>query len=181
MVYRFKLVSNEKTNFSRTIEIDSEATFLQLRNAILDSVGYTKDEMDSFFICEDDWTRHQEVTLEDMGSTSDEDIYIMADTPLYDLVEEEGQKLSFVFDYFTERSFFMELQKIITGRDLSQPVCTVKMGEAPAQMVNLHEFENELDKKGAINEIPEELGDEYYAGEQYNEDEIADGFENIDL
>ena len=48
MVYRFKLVSDEVDNFSREIEIDSEASFLQLRNAILDSVGYSKDELDSF-------------------------------------------------------------------------------------------------------------------------------------
>ena len=43
MVYRFKLVSDEVSNFSREIEIDSENTFLQLRNAILESVDYTKD------------------------------------------------------------------------------------------------------------------------------------------
>ena len=48
MVYRFKLVSDEVSNFSREIEIDSENTFLQLRNSILESVGYTKDELDSF-------------------------------------------------------------------------------------------------------------------------------------
>lgn len=59
MVYRFKLVSDEVTNFSREIEIDSENTFLQLRNAILESVNYTKDELDSFFLCNDDWEREE--------------------------------------------------------------------------------------------------------------------------
>ena len=42
MVYRFKLVSDEATNFAREIEIDSDSTFLHLRNAILDSVDYSK-------------------------------------------------------------------------------------------------------------------------------------------
>lgn len=50
MVYRFKLVSDEASNFAREIEIDAESSFLLLRNAILDSVGYTKDDMDSFFL-----------------------------------------------------------------------------------------------------------------------------------
>ena len=46
MVYKFKLVSDEVSNFSREIEIDANSTFLQLRNAILDSVGYSKDDID---------------------------------------------------------------------------------------------------------------------------------------
>ena len=110
MVYRFKLVSDEVSNFSREIEIDSENTFLQLRNAILESVNFTKDELDSFFLCNDEWEREEEITLEDMGtSASDQDLWLMESTPLSELIEDEGQKLSFVFDYFTERSFCLEL------------------------------------------------------------------------
>ena len=74
MVYRFKIVSDEVDNFCREIEIDSDANFLELRNAILDSVGYTKDEMSSFFLCDEAWQKCEEITLEDMGSSSDEDI-----------------------------------------------------------------------------------------------------------
>ena len=44
------MVSDEVENFCREIEIDADANFLILRNAILDSVGYTKDEMNSFFL-----------------------------------------------------------------------------------------------------------------------------------
>ena len=106
MVYKFKLVSDEVSNFSREIEIDANSSFLQLRNAILDSVDYTKDDIDSFFLCDDEWQRQEEITLEDMGSSSDQDIWIMEDTPLNELIEEEGQKLVFVFNYLTERSFF---------------------------------------------------------------------------
>ena len=95
MVYKFKLVSDEVSNFAREIEIDSESSFLQLRNVILDSVGYTKDELDSFFICDDDWSRNEEITLEDMGSSSDQDVWLMDDTPLSEFLEDEGQKLMF--------------------------------------------------------------------------------------
>ncbi|MDE5957777.1 MAG: hypothetical protein K2G78_05660, partial [Muribaculaceae bacterium] len=90
MVYKFKLVSDEVSNFAREIEIDSESSFLQLRNVILDSVDYTKDELDSFFICDDDWSRNEEITLEDMGSSSDQDVWLMADTPLSEFLEDEG-------------------------------------------------------------------------------------------
>ena len=66
MVYRFKLVSDEVSNFAREIEIDSENTFLQLRNAVLDSVDFAKDELDSFFLCDDDLQKQEEITLEDV-------------------------------------------------------------------------------------------------------------------
>ena len=36
-----------------------------------------------------------------MGKDSDEDTWIMASTKLSDLIEDEGQRLVFVFDYMT--------------------------------------------------------------------------------
>jgi hypothetical protein len=143
MVYRFKLVSDEVTNFFREIEIDSENTFLQLRNVILDSVDYTKDELDSFFLCNDEWERMEEITLEDMGnSSSDQDIWIMENTEIGELIEDEGQKLVFEFDYLTERSFFMELKEIMPSRSLVEPLCTMKLGKAPKQSIDMDEFAN---------------------------------------
>ena len=66
MLFRFLILSDEVDDFKREIKIDSEATFLDLHNAILDSVGYTKDQMCSFFICEDDWSKKTEITLVEM-------------------------------------------------------------------------------------------------------------------
>ncbi len=177
MVYRFKLVSDEVSNFSREIEIDASSTFLQLRNVILDSVGYTRDELDSFFICDDDWSCNEEVTLEDMGSSSDQDIWIMDETPICDLVEDEGQKLMFMFDYMTERSFFMELKETIPGRNLKEPICTVSKGKAPKQTVNLEEFEVKIDK--AATAAKDDLDIEFYGDTEFNEDELPEGFDEM--
>ena len=150
MVYRFKLVSDEVSNFSREIEIDSENTFLQLRNAILESVNYTKDELDSFFLCNDDWEREDEITLEDMGTlSSDQDLWLMESTPLSELIEDEGQKISFVFDYMTERSFFMELKEMIPSRSLIEPICTLKRGKAPEQFIDMNDFDRKVDTKAS--------------------------------
>ena len=63
MLFRFLILSDEADDFKREIKIDSESTFLDLQNAILDSVGYTKDQMTSFFICDDDWSKKTEITL----------------------------------------------------------------------------------------------------------------------
>ena len=142
MVYKFKLVSDEVSNFAREIEIDSESTFLQLRNVILESVDYKKDELDSFFLCDEEWNKGEEITLEDMGDTSSyHDIWLMEETPIGELVEEEGQRLIFEFDYLTQRAFFMELKEIIPTRSLIDPVCTIKRGHGPKQTIDIKEVE----------------------------------------
>lgn len=42
MIFKFTILSDEAEDFIRIIEIDSEATFFDLHNAILDSAGYEK-------------------------------------------------------------------------------------------------------------------------------------------
>lgn len=180
MVYRFKLVSDEVSNFAREIEIDASSSFLDLRNAVLDSVGYSKDEMNSFFLCDDDWGVHEEITLEDMGdSSSDRDLWLMEDTPLDDLIEEEGQKLMFVFDYLTERSFFMEMKEEIPGRNLHEPVCTLKRGNPPRQSMDIDEFDAKLDE--AAKRVATDLDEDFFGDSQYNEDELPEGFDEMEL
>lgn len=174
MVYRFKIVSDEVNNFSREIEIDSDASFLELRNAILESVDYGKDELDSFFLCDDNWEKREEVTLEDMGSSSDQDVWLMADTPISDLVEDEGQKLIFIFDYLTERCFFMELRKILPGKSLKDPLCTRKEGKAPAREIDIEEFDAKVEKRIASEaaRAAEDFDEEMYGSDSYNEDDL---------
>ena len=63
MVFKFTILSDEVDNFVRVISIDSEATFLDLHHAILDSMKYEKNLLTSFFLCGDDWGKEQEITL----------------------------------------------------------------------------------------------------------------------
>jgi len=184
MVYRFKLVSDEVSNFMREIEIDSENTFLQLRNCILDSIDYTKDELDSFFLCNDDWEMEEEITLEDMGNiTSDRDQWLMESTPVSELVEDEGQKLVFQFDYMTERGFFMELKEIIPGRSLVEPVCTMKRGKAPKQFKELEEDAPRAGVKMVTPDVADmdtlDLNSFGEAG--FDEEDIDSGFDIMDM
>lgn len=179
MVFKFRIVSDEVNNFKREIDIDADDTFLSLRNAICESVNYDKNQMSSFFLCDSGWEKDKEITLEDMGTDSSEDVYLMEDTLLSDFIEDEGQRLIFVFDYMTERSFFMELKKTMPGRSLHEPVCSVAMGQAPAQFVDLAEFESKIDTKAAaLTDIDED----FYGSDEFNADELdADGFDEMNF
>lgn len=173
MLFRFLILSDEVDDFKREIKIDSEATFLDLHNAILDSVGYTKDQMCSFFICDDDWSKRNEITLVEMDTSSEEDNYIMEDTALEELLEDEHQKLLYVFDYMTERAFFMELREIVTGKDLDAPVCSKSVGLPPAQIVAFDEIETKT--IGSTD-----IGEDFYGDSEYDIDELdKEGFDGL--
>ena len=176
MVFRFLILSDEVEDFRCEIKIDSEATFLDLYNVIMDSVGYTKDQICSFFICEDDWSKNTEITLLEMDTSSDEDNYTMEETKLEELLEDEHQKLMFVFDNMTERAFFMELREMITGVDLKEAVCSKLVGQPPVQMLSFDEVDAKVAASGS-----DLMGEDFYGDSEYNIDELDEnGFEGLE-
>ena len=90
MIYRFTIISDEVDDFVREIQIDPEATFYDFHEAILKSAGYTNDQMTSFFICDDDWEKEKEITLEEMDDNPEMDSWVMKETQLSELVEDEN-------------------------------------------------------------------------------------------
>ena len=174
MIYKFTIISDEADDFVREIQIDPEATFLDFHNAIIQSVGYTNDQITSFFICDEDWEKGQEITLEEMDYGSEEDSFVMKNTRISELVEDEKQKLVFVFDQLTERSFFIELTEIIPGKDIKKATCTFKSGEAPKQVTDFDAFAANI---GAS----EDLGENFYGDESFDaEDFDPEGFDIAD-
>ncbi|MDR2232175.1 MAG: hypothetical protein LBE56_03510 [Tannerella sp.] len=164
MVFRFLIVSDEVANFKREIQISSEATFLDLHHAILDATQYKRGEMSSFFICDDDWRKKKEITLVDMGASSEADIFLMDETKLEELLTDEQQRLLYVFDYMTERMFFMELSEIITGKTLDEPVCSLSIGEPPVQFISFEDME-----KSITSHV---LDEDFYGDSDFNDDEL---------
>ena len=138
MIYRFTIISDEVDDFLREIQIDPDATFFDFHEAILKSANYTDDQMTSFFICDDDWEKEKEVTLEEMDNNPEIDSWVMKDTSISELIEDEKQKLLYVFDYMTERCFFIELSEIITGQNIAGAKCTKSVGNTPKQIGRAH-------------------------------------------
>lgn len=178
MIFRFLLLSDEVDDFRREIQIDGDATFLDLHHAISKSVNYKEDDMTSFFICSDDWEKEQEITLVEMDTSSEEDSYTMEATVLNDMLEDEKQKLMYVFDFLTERAFFMELREIIPGKHLDAAICTRKEGDAPTQHVEFDDIEASAVVSGTSAAM---IGEDFYGDESYDLDELdADGFDGLD-
>ena len=170
MIYKFLLLSDEVDNFKREIQISSQATFLEFHNEILKATGYDENQLYTFFICGDDWSKQTEVTLIEMDTSSEEDSYVMDVTLLEELIEDERQKLLYVFDQLSERVFFIELHEIITGKDLKSPVCSKSVGEPPKQNVDFDLI---------ANDITTDLDENFYGDDAYN-DEDLEGLDGLD-
>lgn len=87
MIYRFTIISDEVDDFVREIQIDPEATFFDFHEAILDAAGYSHDQMTSFFICDDDWEKEKEVTLEEMDNNPEIDRKFNKETTFCQVIE----------------------------------------------------------------------------------------------
>lgn len=182
MVYNFRIVSDGPENFKREIKIDAQASFLDLKNAICEAVGYDKYMMDSFFICDDDWSKRKEITYEDMSLDTDQEAWLMEDAILEDFIDDDGQKILYTFDYLTDRSLFMEMTEMIPNKTLKDPVCTLSLGNAPAQTVDMDEFDAQLDAKITKAIVEEDIDEDLYGSESFDVDELdAQGFDEIDI
>lgn len=173
MVFRFLILSDEVEDFRREIQIDPDLTFGDLHRAIIKSLDFKDGEMSSFFICDDNWEKELEITLTEMDTSSEEDSHIMDESVLNDFLEDEKQKLMYVFDYMTERALFMELREIITGTNIDGAVCTKSIGDAPQQFIDFDTFE--------AKEVSIDTGENFYGDEGYDLDELdAEGFDGLD-
>lgn len=178
MIYKFLLLSDEAENFSLEVRIDAEATFLQLNDTIIEALKYTKDQLTSFFVCEDNWERKTEITLFEMDTASDEDSWTMDKTKIRDFVEDVHQRLLFVYDMMGDRSFFMELRDIEFNANLDKPVTKLK-GTPPKQILSVEE----LDKKYPdMSASTIDIDNDYSSETGFNDDELdADGYSDLNF
>lgn len=176
MIYKFIITTDEVANFSREIEINSDATFLELNDAILDSVNYTKDQITSFFSCGRHWNMETEITLTDMDANPENDSYLMEHTFLDEFVKDEGDRLIFVFDQILERAFYIKLEEIKSG-ELDKAVCTHKEGNAPKQESTDDDIMNHLNTPSTSSIID----DSFYGDSEFDSEELdAEGFSDFD-
>ncbi|MBO6075023.1 MAG: hypothetical protein J6P74_07835 [Paludibacteraceae bacterium] len=175
MIYRIAFSCDEVNRFRRVFEADSDATFLELHKAILESVEYPDDQMTSFFMCNDRWEKEQEVTLVEMGSNMEYDNMVMDQTHLSDLLTDQGQRLIYIFDPMFERCFFGNLKEIKPGH-MTGVECVECIGKAPKQLESEENLDAILGKDGKGDL---DLDEDFY-GSGYDAGDIdAEGFQDL--
>ncbi len=175
MTLKLILFSQEVEDFVMEILIDEEAKFHKLHQLLLEECGYEERNGQCFLICDEDWHVNQHIHLTDDGSVgSDEDLYLMEKTAVNDFLEEEGQRIAYVFNPQKKRFFLMELTENIFGKPEQEPKITRKHGKAPAQDV-----EQTIGSEGGQVQQCSETAEEFQDDEEgFNDDELdMEGFE----
>lgn len=176
MIYKINFSSEEVDGFRRVFEADGEATFLDLHKAILSSVKYTDDQMTSFCLCNEDWEKEQEITLVEMDKNFEFDNMVMESTRLSDLLEEQGQRMIYVFDQMFERNFFGRVMEIKAG-NMDGVKCVESKGKAPKQLKEMESVESIVGKdgKGDLG-----LDEEFFGDNEFDAGELdSEGFQDL--
>jgi hypothetical protein len=121
----------------RDIEILQDNNFEEFHNAILDAYNFTKDEMASFYLCDENWEKLREIALFDMNLIpGKKEILVMFETKIGQIIRDEDQRLIYTYDFLNDWNFFIEVLAIneTNNSNLNDfPKLIKSYGEAPKQ------------------------------------------------
>lgn len=182
MTLKLTLFSQEKEDFVLEILIDSDARFSELHRLILDDCHYDEHERQSFLICDSEWRVRQRICLhEDEDVGFDEDINLMSRTRIGDFLEDEGQRLAYIFDPDGKRFFLMELTENVFGRTEKKAIVNRRHGTAPVQMCNSNPASRQggfEEKSSPAEETGGGLEEDFYGDEGFEVEELdPEGYE----
>lgn len=164
-IFHFRILVDQAEEVFRDIEIKSSDSFEDLHLAIVKAFEFSGDEIASFYMSNEEWDKGEEITQMDMGGMGDEGVKTMKDTPLNEMVFDQGQKLLYLYDFMRMWIFYVELMTVSKRQEnQTYPQVILTVGDAP-------------------DESAKELVDSFQVDFDENFDEgfeEEEGFENID-
>ena len=140
MICIFEVSSAEAPEFKRLIHIGTEHTFEDLHRTIQNTSNFDSSQLASFYLTDDLWRKQIEISSLDSGSSTPK-IRSMRQTKMDEYISEIGQKLIYVFDFFNERFFYLELKEKLMKTDLKEPFVGYENGLAPTQFL-INDFDS---------------------------------------
>ena len=129
MIFKIRIVLDVKEDVIRTISIDSSSTLEELHNTISNVFGFNGQQMASFYRTDDDWNQGEEIPLINMDDSPG--ALSMATTTIEQNIEDEGEKLIYVYDFLEMWTFFVELIEISETSDEKLPKLVLTIGDVP--------------------------------------------------
>ena len=104
----------------------------------------------------------------------------MDECHLRDFIEDEGQKLEYVFDPFSERVFYLNVKEIIPGENLTEPLVSRSQGEPPVQLTDM-DLSPVVTPQKTGSSLDEDEMSAFYGNDDFESDEFdVEGFEISD-
>jgi len=131
MIYKIRIILNTEDDVIRDIAIHKSVTLEDLHNAITNAFGFDGNEMASFYRSDKDWSQGEEFPLFDMSEGGSQSVQ-MHDITLKNVLENEHDKLIYVYDFFTMWSFYVELiETDFNENNIEVPSLLFSLGTIP--------------------------------------------------
>ncbi len=179
-IFKFRVLledPSEETIY-RDIAIKSTQNFDDFHEIIVAAFGFDNSQMASFYVCDEEWNKGQEISLFDLNMESDQTkILVMEQTIINTQVTCVGAHLIYSYDFLNMKNFFVELIEVQVKEDDKGFYSKVvySQGEVPVRKEEGAELSDEELANKLLSEAG--FGEE---GEDENESDIFDGFDDFD-
>lgn len=148
MLYTITAVSPEVEDFVIELQIESDATFADLHHLIRRTCEWGDHKPSIFYVCDEHW--HRDHTIPEHSYEDD----TMDEVELGDFLDDEGQRLQYIFDTDENRGLLMELTNIAYGKHIDVPFCKRRHGLAPVlETSKSEEASNIIKNDGSIGNL----------------------------
>lgn len=134
-IFHLRILLDDSEDVFRDIEIEKNASFLDLHEIILKAFNFSGLEMASFYQSNEYWDRGEEIVqMDTMKDPEQNTIRAMADTPLHEMMRQKGDKMLYLYDFMRMWIFYIELMDETEGqKDITYPQVVLWVGNAPAE------------------------------------------------
>ncbi len=131
-IYRFKISFEDYDDVSREIDIRSNQTFEDLHHAIHRTTGYNSEQSSSFFVCNDQWIKAEEIAYLPTQRKVEQRVALMSNSKLSGFIDDPHQKFYYTYNFDRPYDFHVELIKILDEeKGKEYPFIAKTIGEAP--------------------------------------------------
>jgi hypothetical protein len=173
-IYKFRVTFEDYEDISRDIEIKSSQTFFDFFQIILQSIGFDTKHAGSFFVSDDYWRKHAEITL--LEEDLEVGVKLMKSVKIASFIEQPNQRFLFLYDKEVRWALLIELIKLVPEDvKAAYPRCVKIVGTAPKQYKQqlIAKLKEEVEKGLDDDKIADDEVDKAIADEKivFDEDE----------
>lgn len=173
LTYKLRIVADTEDDIFIDISINSNSSFLQLHNKIIEGFKLGGGEMASFYKSNQNWDKGEEITLMDMSFSEDESkkTMCMENTQLYHVLNKKEPKSLYLYDFLNMNIFYIDLVEVSENIQNSNPEILHTFGVYELKKVEEESsmYEENNSKQSEIDDILNE----------YNEDNFS-SFDELD-
>lgn len=150
MVYKIRIILDTEEDVIREIAINASTTLEDMHNAITNAFGFDGSEMASFYTTDDKWNQGEEIPLFDMSENGD--AITMQHILISEILDDEKNKLIYVYDFFSMWSFYVELVDVLEDINENElPALLFTLGEVPNEAPEKEFKSEEIDSSNVFN------------------------------